>query len=202
MRQHAPAADRNREPILAVLRRVLPRTGLVLEVSAGTGQHAAYFAAAFPGVVWQPTDVDPAALASIAGWTAGIENVRAPLVLDVEAPAWCVARADAIVCINMVHIAPWSATEGLLAGAGRVLSAGGVVYLYGPYRIGGVHTAPSNDVFDESLRARDPAWGVRDLEAVVAAAAAHGLAHEETVAMPANNQSIVLRRTDRPRAER
>jgi SAM-dependent methyltransferase len=193
-RQHAPATQRNREPIVAVLRRVLPATGLVLEVASGTGQHAAAFAAAFPALVFQPTDPDPAARASIAAWCAGLPNVRAPLALDVEDGSWGVARADGIVCINMIHIAPWSACQGLLGGAARVLAPGGVLYLYGPFRLDGRHTAPSNAAFDEDLRARDPRWGVRDLETVSAEAARHGLAFVERVPMPANNQSVVWRR--------
>lgn len=194
-RRHAPATLRNREPLLAVLRRILPPRGMVVEVASGTGEHAAFFAAALPAVTWQPTDVDPGAHASIASWCALVPNVRAPLPLDASAPeAWPLAHADAIVCVNMLHIAPWSACTGLLAGAGRLLPAGAPLVLYGPYRVGNAHTAPSNAAFDEGLRAQDPAWGVRDLEAVLAAAAPHGLRHDETVAMPANNLTVVLRR--------
>jgi hypothetical protein len=194
-RRHAPATLRNREPLLAVLHRVLPATGLVVEVASGTGEHAAYFAAALPGVTWQPTDADPGARASIAAWCADVANARAPLPLDARAPdAWPLARADAMLCVNMIHIAPWAACEGLLAGAGRVLPARAPLVLYGPYRVGGVHTAPSNAAFDAGLRAQDPSWGVRDLETVLAAAATHGLRHDETVAMPANNLTVVLRR--------
>jgi SAM-dependent methyltransferase len=192
-RRYAPATQRNREPILAVLRRVLPADGLVLEIASGTGEHAAFFADALPGVTWQPTDVDPTALPGIASWCAGVPNVHPPLVLDVTQP-WPVERADAIVCVNMLHISPWTAGQALLAGAGRVLPAGGVLYLYGPYRRDGAHTAPSNASFDETLRAQDPSWGVRDLETVIATAAARGLRHTETVAMPANNLSVVFRR--------
>jgi SAM-dependent methyltransferase len=190
-RRHAPATQRNREPILAVLRRALPSTGLVLEIASGTGEHAAHFAAALSGVTWQPTDVDPTALPGIASWCAGVPNVRPPLVLDVTQP-WPIERADAIVCVNMLHISPWTAGQALLAGAGRVLPAGGVLYLYGPYRRDGAHTAPSNEAFDETLRAQDPRWGVRDLETVIATAEAAGLRHTETVAMPANNLSVVF----------
>jgi len=193
-RQHAPATQRNREPILAVLRRVLPARGLVLEIASGTGEHAAFFAANLPDVVWQPSDVDPAGRRSVVAWTHDLPNVRPPLALDVRDEAWPVEHADAIVAINMIHIAPWSCCLGLMRGAGRVLPADGCLYLYGPYRIGGGHTAPSNQAFDASLKSRDPEWGVRDLEAVVAAADAAGLAHVETVAMPANNQSAVFRR--------
>jgi len=193
-RRHAPATARNRWPILAVLRRVLPPAGLVLEVASGTGEHAAHFATALPEIVWQPSDVDPEALASIAAWAGAVPNVRSPVLLDVTCEPWPCARADAVVCVNMIHITPWRCTGALLAGATRLLGEGGVVYLYGPYRVGGAHTAPSNADFDASLRARDPAWGVRDLEAVVAEAARCGLALAETVAMPANNLSVVLRR--------
>ena len=190
-RRYAPATQRNREPILAVLRRVLPSTGLVLEIASGTGEHAAYFAGALPGVTWQPTDVDPTALPGIASWCAGVPNVRPPLDLDVTQP-WPVERADAVVCINMIHISPWAAGVAMLHGAGRVLEPGGVLYLYGPYRRDGAHTAPSNASFDETLRAQDPRWGVRDLETVIATAADAGLSHRETVEMPANNLSVVF----------
>ena len=194
-RRHAPATQRNRKPILDVLRRVLPESGLVLEVASGTGEHAAFFASALPALVFQPSDPDPEACASIAAWCEGLTNVRAPLALDARDVTWPIARAGAVVCINMIHIAPWEACEGLLRGAARVLGAGGVLYLYGPYRLDGRHTAPSNAAFDADLRAENAAWGVRDLEVVVACAERHGLAFDERVAMPANNQSVVFRRT-------
>jgi len=194
LRRHALATLRNRAPILAVLRRVLPPRGLVLEVASGSGEHAAFFAAALPGLVWQPSDPDADARASTAAWCGGLPNVRPPLALDAAADAWPLDAADAVVCINMVHIAPWDACAGLVRGAARTLSSGGVLYLYGPYRVGGAHTAPSNAAFDADLRARNPAWGVRELDAVLALAARHGLAHAETVPMPANNLSVVLRR--------
>jgi hypothetical protein len=193
-RRYAPATQRNREPILDVLRRVLPAEGTVLEVASGSGEHAAFFARALPHLRWQPSDHDAEARASIAVWCAGIPNVRAPLALDASSDAWPLAHADAVVCINMVHIAPWQACEGLMRGAGRLLAAGGVLCLYGPYRVEGAHTAPSNASFDEGLRRQDPAWGVRDLEAVVACAAASGLGFRERVSMPANNLSLVFRR--------
>lgn len=195
-RLYAPAVARNREPILAVLRRVLPRQGLALEVASGSGEHVAFFAAALPELTWQPSDPDVRARASIAALRAasGAPNLLPPLALDAAAPLWPVTEAAAIVCINMIHIAPWSAAEGLMAGAARVLPAGGVLYLYGPYKEAGRHIAPSNAAFDADLRARDPRWGVRDLEAVIALALRHGLAHQETVAMPANNRSVVFRR--------
>lgn len=189
-RQFAPATTRNREPILEVLRRMLPSAGTVLEIASGTGEHAAFFAPHFPRLAWQPSDADPAARASIAAWTAGIDTVRPPLALDAAASAWPVATADAVLCINMIHIAPWSATEGLVAGAARLLPAGGLLFLYGPYKRDGRHTAPSNAAFDASLRARDPTWGVRDLGDVSAFAAKAGFNLAEVVAMPANNLSV------------
>jgi hypothetical protein len=166
----------------------------VLEVASGTGEHTHWFARALPALHWQPSDVDPAARASIAAWCAGLPNVNVPLALDATHASWPVTHADAVVCINMIHIAPWAACEGLLGGAARLLPAGGILYLYGPYRLGGAHIAASNAAFDEGLRAQDPAWGVRDLEAVVARAEASGLRFLERVEMPANNQSVVFRR--------
>jgi SAM-dependent methyltransferase len=197
----APAVARNREPILAVLRRVvpspsLPERGLVLEIASGSGEHAIHFAAALPHLTWQPTDPDPEARESIAAYRAAAQlpNLLAPLALDAAASRWPVTQADVIVAINMIHIAPWAAAEGLMAGAERLLPAGGVLFLYGPFRECGQHTAPSNAAFDESLRARNREWGVRDLDEVVALASQHGLALEERVAMPANNLSVVFRR--------
>ena len=195
-RRSSPAAQRNRQPILDVLREVLPPSGLVLEVASGTGEHAAYFAAAFPKLVWQPTDPDPAALGSIEAWRAEarLANLLAPLALDAQAREWPIDAADAILCINMVHISPWSATEGLLRGAGRLLPAGAPLILYGPYRRAGVTTAPSNEAFDESLRARNPQWGLRELETVEAEAGRNGLRLDRVFEMPANNLTIVFRR--------
>lgn len=195
-RVYAPAVARNRAPILDVLRRVLPARGLVLEVASGSGEHADFFAAALPHLEWQPSDRDPRALRSIAAFRAagGATNLLPPLTLDAASDTWPIARADAVVAINMIHIAPWSAAEGLMAGAARLLPASGVLYLYGPYKEGGRHTAPSNEAFDADLRARDPSWGVRDLGEVIALAARHGLVHVETVVMPANNRSVVFRR--------
>ncbi|WP_082728057.1 DUF938 domain-containing protein [Burkholderia mayonis] len=195
-RQWAPATERNREPILDVLKRVLPARGIVLEIASGTGQHAVHFAAALPDLVWQPTDTEAAARASIAAWAAdaALPNLRAPLALDVCVEPWPLAAADAIVCINMIHIAPWAAACALFDGAARVLPDGGVLYLYGPYRRGGAHTAESNAQFDAQLRSRDPAWGVRDLEAVAELGRAAGLALDEIVEMPANNLSVVFRK--------
>lgn len=194
-RQFGSAAARNRDPILAVLRRVLPPHGLVLEIACGTGEHAVHVARALPDLTWQPSDRDDANFASVVAHAVAdaVPNVLPPLPLDVTWPTWPVAHADAIVCVNMIHIAPWSASEGLMAGAGRVLTAGGILYLYGPYKIDGRHTADSNAVFDASLRARDPTWGVRDLGEVTALAARHRLTLVETVPMPANNLSVVFR---------
>jgi len=192
-KQHAPATARNREPIREVLARELPAQGSVLEIASGSGEHAVAFAAAFPAITWQPSDPSDAALASIAAWRADAQlaNLRAPILLDASAAAWPIEHADAIVCINMVHISPWSATLGLFAGAVRVLPRGGLLYLYGPYRFAGAFTAASNAEFDRSLRARDPSWGVRDVDALVAAA--RGLTLQATIAMPANNHSLVFR---------
>jgi SAM-dependent methyltransferase len=196
-RRHAPAAERNRGPILDVLRRVLPARGTVLEIASGTGQHVAHFAAALPGLTWQPSDRDDEGFASIVAWCTheGAASALPPVVLDVTHEAWPVATVDAIVCANMIHIAPWEACLGLLRGAGRHLADDGVLVLYGPYKVGGVHTAPSNAAFDADLRARDPRWGVRDLDDVAAVARENGLALAERVAMPANNQTVVFRRT-------
>lgn len=190
-----PATGRNAGPILAVLKGVLPPAGTVLEVASGSGQHAARFAPEFPELNWQPTDLDADHRQSIAAWTAGMANVAEPIALDATAETWPVARADAIICVNMIHIAPWAAGRGLLAGAGRILPPGGPLYLYGPYMIDGTHTADSNARFDASLKSRDPSWGVRDLADVTAAAAAHGLHLDKTVEMPANNFSLVFRKT-------
>ncbi len=198
-RLYAAATERNRAPIAAVLHRRLPDAGTVLEIASGSGEHAMHFAAAFPGVVFQPSDPDSLARASIAAWSTGMTNVRPPLALDVTSASWqddpnIPNPLAAILCINMIHISPWAATLGLMRGAGKLLTAGAVLYLYGPYRRQGLHTAPSNAAFDASLQQRNPAWGVRDLEAVVALAGEHGLALDEVVEMPANNLSVILRR--------
>jgi SAM-dependent methyltransferase len=198
----APSAERNKGPILEVLRRALPASGLALEIASGTGQHVAHFARALPAWRWQPSELDPAMRRSIAAWIAaeGLANVAAPIELDVERLPWPVAAADAVLAINLVHIAPWSTAQALVEGARRVLPPGGILFLYGPDRRFGAHTAPSNERFDASLRAQHPRWGVRDMEAVAGLAAGAGLALEETVAMPANNFSLVFRR-QAPRAE-
>lgn len=196
---HAPATARNREPLLAVLREVLPASGLLLEIAAGTGEHAAFFAGAFPDLTWQPSDPDPRARASIAAHAAaaGHLNLRAPLELDVTRPDWernLPESPAAMLAVNLIHIAPWAATEGLLRGAGALLPPGGPLVLYGPYRRAGHPTAPSNEAFDADLRARDPRWGLRLLEEVTALAAEQGLDLERVVEMPANNLAVVLRR--------
>ena len=195
-RQYSPAVARNREPILTVLRRALPRTGVVLEIASGSGEHAVHFARALPSLLWQPSDPDPEARASIAAWRAveGVTNLLSPLDLDAARLPWPLARAEAVVCCNMIHIAPWEASEGLLAGAGAVLASGSILLLYGPFRRGGAHTAPSNAAFDASLRARDPARGVRDLEQVERSAATAGLALRDIIGMPANNLCVIFER--------
>jgi SAM-dependent methyltransferase len=191
----SPATARNREPILAVLRERLPASGLVLEVAAGAGEHAVWMARALPGLSWLPTDRED--LSSITAWraAAGLPNLLEPRLLDAADPdRWPVAAADAVVCINMLHIAPWRAAEGLMAGAARVLPRGARLFLYGPYRESGVATAPSNAAFDADLKRRDPEWGLRDLEAVAELARAHGLALAERIAMPANNLVVMFER--------
>lgn len=197
---HAAATERNRGPILDVLRSALPATGLVLEIASGTGQHAAFFAPALPGLRWQPSDTSERLLESIRAWTttAAAGNLLSPVLLDVEHDPWPVAAADAIVTINMLHIAPWSAAEALFRGAARLLPAGGVLFLYGPFKRGGQHTAESNQRFDERLRSDDPRWGVRDLDDVQALAASAGFDAAEIVSMPANNLSLVFRRCRMP----
>lgn len=195
-RRYAAATQRNREPILEVLSRVLPPGARVLEIASGTGEHVVFFAAALPQTHWQPTDLGDECLDSIAAWRDSVAaaNVAPPVRLDVTAEAWPIGTFDAIFSANLAHIAPWQACRGLMRGAGRHLQRGGVLVLYGPFRIGGEHTAPSNEAFDADLRMRDPAWGVRDLEAVVAEAEANGLLFEQRVAMPANNQTLVFRK--------
>lgn len=198
-------AERNKGPILEVLRGVLPARGTVLEIASGTGQHVAHFAAALAGLTWQPSDPDPQRRAAITARLAAarLPNVLAPLALDVHAEPWPVpGPVEAIVCINMIHIAPESATAALIGGAQRRLAgaAARVLFLYGPFTQGGQHTAPSNAAFDASLRAENPAWGVRDLDAVTRLASASGFARTAVVPMPANNLSVVF--TLRPPAAR
>lgn len=192
MRRYAPATERNRGPIAAVLAEVLPETGLVLEVASGTGEHIAVFAERFPGLSWQPSDPDPDARASIAEWCADLEGVLPPLTIDAAAADWPVARADALLCINMVHISPWAATLGLIAGAARLLAPGAPLILYGPYRRKGVPTAPSNERFELWLKEKSPEYGLRYVEDVTGAA--RGFTLERLVEMPANNLMLVYRR--------
>ena len=200
-RLYAPAVARNREPILDVLRTVLPAHGTVLEIASGSGEHVVYFARHLPQLTFQPSDPDQDALRSIAAWSAeaGGRNILPQILLDAAAPAWPVAAADAIICINMIHISPWAATVGLMRGAAALLPAGAPLYLYGPYKQGDVHTAPSNEAFDASLRARDSRWGVRDLGEVAALAAEAGFSPPTTIQMPANNLSVLfIRDATRP----
>jgi SAM-dependent methyltransferase len=196
-RRSAPHVARNAGPIADVLREILPARGLVLEVASGTGEHILHFAREFPKLLWQPSDPEPAALRSIEAWRAesGLFNLLPAVSLDARAADWPVSEADAILCINMVHISPWPATAGLLRGAGRLLTEGAPLYLYGPYRRAGIETAPSNEAFDESLRGRDPEWGLRALEEVAALAETHGLRLDRVVEMPANNISAIFRKT-------
>lgn len=196
-RRHAPATLRNRDAIAAVLADWLPAAGTVLEVASGSGEHIVHFAATFPALDWQPSDPDPAGLVSIAAWSAeaGLANIAPPLALDAAADDWPIDRADAILCINMVHISEWAATLGLLAGATRLLPSGAPLILYGPYIEPDVPTADSNLAFDASLRMRDPTWGLRQIDDVKAAAVAAGLTFAERRAMPANNLMLLLRRT-------
>jgi hypothetical protein len=209
-RQYAPATQRNREAILEVLLQVLPPTGTVLEVSSGTGEHAVFFAPRLIGRMWIPSDPNPVARASIAAWReyCPADNLYPPLALNACDSVWAIERDElpeslqgidfkrdpivAIVNINMIHIAPWSACLGLIAGAGRILPAGGILYLYGSFKQGGRHTAPSNAAFDQSLRAQNPEWGVRDLDDVVAVARNHHLSLVKTYTMPANNLSVIF----------
>ena len=197
-RQHSPAADRNKEPILAVLKRMLPSRGTALEIASGTGQHVVHFAAGLPGWTWQPSDPDPDGIASIAAWAthAGLANVRPPTRLDVTAAQWPVAQADAIYCANMLHISAWATCAGLMRGAARHLAPRGLLVVYGPFLIAGEPVAPSNLAFDADLRARNPAWGLRKLDDVVDVARGAGLVLRERVAMPANNQTLVFARED------
>lgn len=192
-RKHAPATLRNRDAIVDVLRQVLPATGVALEIASGSGEHVAHFAAAFPALTFQPSDPDPTCRGSIAVWTAGARNIVPPIDLDAASPDWPIDHADALLCINMVHICPWSATRGLFAGAARTLAPGAPLYLYGPFRRAGIATAPSNEAFDVSLKSRNPDWGLRDLAAVTATAEAVGFAFDRVTDMPANNLSVVYR---------
>ncbi len=198
-RLFAPATQRNRQPILDVLSRVLPGSGRVLEVASGSGEHALWFAQHLRPLIWQPSDPDPACRRSIAAHAAhaGLATIEAPLDLDAAAARWPIESADAVVCINMTHIAPWEATEGLVAGAARILPSEGPLYLYGPHMRGGHHTAPSNAAFDASLRRHNPDWGLRNVEDLAELAATQGLVLSKVVEMPANNLSLVFKRRER-----
>ena len=195
-KRYAPATLRNRAAITDVLREVLPAQGMILEIASGSGEHVVHFAGQFPYLMWQPSDPDPAALASIDAWASdsGLTNIAPPVALDASARQWPVKAADAILCINMIHISPWSATQGLMTGAATILPKGAPLYIYGPFRRAGTPTAPSNEAFDESLRSRNPDWGVRELEAVAEIASQAGLTLEKTVEMPANNLSVMFRK--------
>jgi hypothetical protein len=199
-RRFAPAALRNRAPILEVIRDHLPERGLVLEVASGSGEHVVYFARALPGLVWQPSDPSPEARRSIAAWTAaeGLSNVRPPLDLDVAASDWPIAAADAVLAINLAHISPWEATLGLLAGAARLLPPAGRLFLYGPFREPGRALLPSNAAFDADLRARDSAWGLRSTADIAAAAGGAGLVLAHSFAMPANNLTLMFAKGSQP----
>ncbi|QXQ05316.1 DUF938 domain-containing protein [Sphingosinicellaceae bacterium] len=196
-RLSSPAVFRNRLAILEVLQAALPPSGSVLEIASGSGEHITYFAGRLPALNWQPSDPSPAARASIAAWTAGarLANVGPPLDLDASARPWPVSTVDAILAINMIHISPWAATQGLLQEAGRLLASGGLLYLYGPFLQAGVPLAPSNVAFDADLRDRNLAWGLRDLADIAAEAALSGLVLETVLPMPANNLSVIVRRT-------
>lgn len=209
-RQYAPATLRNREPILDVLLQFLPPTGTILEISSGTGEHAVFFAPRLYPRKWIPSDPNPLARESINAWREchPAENLHSAIAIDVRDSIWAVEKEQlpeslpgfdliqnpirAIVNINMVHISPFSACLGLMAGARRILPKGGILYLYGPFKINGNHTAPSNEAFDRSLRMQNPEWGVRNLDEVVAVAANQNLAHIKTIPMPANNLSVIF----------
>lgn len=196
MKRHAPAAGRNREPIAAVLAEELPPAGIVLEVASGTGEHAVHFARTFPGLSWQPSDPDPDARASIAAWReeSGFASLLPPIEIEATAASWPLARADAVLCINMVHISPVAATEGLVRGAARLLAVDAPLVLYGPYFEDRIETAPSNLAFDADLRARNAAWGLRRAEWLDDLARSHGFERTRRVEMPANNLTLVYRR--------
>lgn len=192
-----PPSERNKGPILDVLSRVLPKRGVVLEIASGTGQHVVHFATALPGLTWQPSDPDPELLESIALRVreAQLANINSPIELDVTRHPWPLQAADAIVCINMIHVAPWSATLALLESSRALLPTGHVLFLYGPYRRLGRYSSKNDEQFDADLRAQNPDWALRDLEAVSEAAASSGFVLAEIVDMPANNFSLIFKRT-------
>ena len=189
-----PATLRNRDAILDVLRGVLPASGLVVEIASGSGEHVVHFAKAFPGLTFKPSDPEDAALQSIAAWIqdSGLTNLRPPVMLDASSDHWPVTAADAVLCINMIHISPWQATKGLFQGAAKLLRAGAPLYLYGPYRRADVVTTPSNEAFDASLKSRNAEWGLRDLEVVADLARSTGFSAPVVTEMPANNLSVVF----------
>jgi hypothetical protein len=193
-----PATLRNRDAILEVLHGVLPPSGLVLEIASGSGEHAVHFANAFPDLTFQPSDPEDAALQSIEAWTedSGLTNLRPPVMLDASSYHWPLAAADAVLCINMIHIAPWQAAKGLFHGTAKLLRAGAPLYLYGPYRRADVVTAPSNEAFDANLKSRNAEWGLRDLDTVAELARSAGFSAPAVTEMPANNLSVVFRRMD------
>ena len=196
MKRHAPATARNSQPLAEVLARELPASGTVLEIASGSGEHAVFMARRFPALDWQPSDRDAEALASVDAWAAEarLANLRPAIALDAAAPDWPIVSADALLCVNMLHISPWDAAVGLFAGAGRVLGSGAPLVLYGPFVEPDVETAASNHAFDQSLRQRDPAWGLRSTADLDRLAAGHGMTRTERCAMPANNLVLVYRR--------
>ncbi|MGM9483231.1 DUF938 domain-containing protein [Roseateles sp. NT4] len=195
-RRHSPAAERNGPPILAALQRLLPASGQLLEIASGTGQHAAFCSEGLPGWQWQPSDYEPGALPSIAAWCEGLTRVNPPITLNVLDTIWAgvPAQLDAIYCANMIHIAPWACTTGLMQGAARHLAPEGLLITYGPYLLDDMPTAPSNLAFDADLRQRNPAWGIRRLADVATEAGQAGLCLREKLAMPANNMLLVWAR--------
>lgn len=198
VRETAPSPERNKQPILNVLTRALPSRGLVLEIGSGTGQHVAHFAKALPALTFQPSEMDVGRHTSIEAWVAAgnLSNVKLPLAIDVTKRPWPVSAADAVVCINVIHISPWETTLALMAGAGMILPSGGVLVTYGPYMRGGAHTSQSNAAFDASLRARNPLWGLRDIDRVAEVAVTEDLVLEEVVPMPTNNFTLVWRKSN------
>lgn len=196
-KRFSPACERNKDAILGVLHDVLPSSGTILEIACGPGQHAVHFAAGLPGVEWQPSDIDPTSLASTMAWRAeaDLPNLLEPVFLDATEEEWPLSHADGIICCNMIHISPWKVTLGLLDGASRILPDDGILYTYGPYKVGGKHTAPSNEAFDQSLRSQNPGWGVRNLDDVALEARRRGLHLIKTIKMPANNFSVIFKKT-------